>query len=695
MVLSEINRTVEYKEDSAIDKVDNGINALIYPIEIEYDENRQKKIKKFKIVFGRINKVHEKNGILYYPIYLVSQNEAKAKIGILEVEDTQSRGILDADGDINPDKMPEPLLFSFVNETYIDSLILGDVDSPDSPSQETKEDEPEPFQQQPTDRDHDNLFNLDEDIEASISSQKTPQKSEKESLFKRDANIKTPALLTEETKTESDKIRAEYQESTRNEWIEKFMKNNLYKIVDNEGGGDCLFATVRDAFKQIGEITTVEKLREMLADAATEELYQEYRNIFLSMDNNIKENEAEIKSSMEQIKIIKKRVQEKNTERTESQKLLSDAKVLKARIEQLNQENRDNKQFLEYNFGFMRNIDSLQKLQNYIKTSNYWADTWAISTLEEKLNVKIIIFSEESFGDNSLDSVLQCGDSTENIKQQKTFKPNYYIMTSYTGNHYKLITYKDKRIFTYREIPYDIKMLVMNKCMERNSGVFDLIPDFINLKSKIGISIEEDQESDNDEYITSLFDPDIIFVLGATAPNKVYPGEAANGEHIPGDKKSGYIKLSKIAGWRRKLHDSWTEAPFSLDGHRWASVEHYYQAAKFKKQHPDYYIKFSLDRPSDLSQKVEVARLQGSKDGKKHRDTKYKDVTIDPDFYGGRNLEERIRAIDAKFDQNEDLKQILLLTLSAKLMNFIRRSNLELNEPLMSLRKKYQDSSMR
>ena len=42
-----------------------------------------------------------------------------------------------------------------------------------------------------------------------------------------------------------------YKENTN------FFKNDKYGIKDNEGGGDCLFCTVRDAFQSIGVIASI------------------------------------------------------------------------------------------------------------------------------------------------------------------------------------------------------------------------------------------------------------------------------------------------------------------------------------------------------------------------------------------------------------------------------------------------------
>jgi hypothetical protein len=62
---------------------------------------------------------------------------------------------------------------------------------------------------------------------------------------------------------------------------------------------------------------------------------------------------------------------------------------------------------------------------------------------------------------------------------------------------------------------------------------------------------------------------------------------------------------------------------------------------------------------------------------------------MDPDFYGERNIEERKNALEAKFQQNADLKEILRLTRLAKLMIFARHSSAEIDVPLMQLRKTF------
>jgi predicted NAD-dependent protein-ADP-ribosyltransferase YbiA (DUF1768 family) len=58
-----------------------------------------------------------------------------------------------------------------------------------------------------------------------------------------------------------------------------------------------------------------------------------------------------------------------------------------------------------------------------------------------------------------------------------------------------------------------------------------------------------------------------------------------------------------MTDWRRRL-SNFDEAPFSLDGLRWRSVEHCFQATKFLAIDRDYYRSFSIDSDSELSRAI-------------------------------------------------------------------------------------------
>jgi hypothetical protein len=249
-----------------------------------------------------------------------------------------------------------------------------------------------------------------------------------------------------------------------------------------------------------------------------------------------------------------------------------------------------------------------------------------------------------------------------------------------------------------------VKTLVINKCMERNAGAFALIPEFRNLKSKIGLEKEGAETADTDdngsegeeEDDTDLYTKKIKFVFHINGNISTKPGKVS-GELIPEKERANFIDLGRMKQWRRKLDDAWTEAPFKVQGKKWASVEHYYQGAKFKKHFPDFMKLFSLDSDSEISKDVDLARIAGSKTGqptsakdkkkvKAGMSLRPSDVVIDPDFYGERSEQERETALQAKFGQNADMRQLLLATKKAKLVHFVRGAESETDHLLMKVR---------
>lgn len=701
MVVSKIVSKIIYEENVDIFPEDDEFESLVYPIEISFKgHDKSKSAKKYNIVFGKVREEKKKDGVIYFPIYLVVNDEATAKIGVLEIESQKYAYILDENDDIDPDKIPEPLFFNFINEKFLQKYELDDEDEKEDDleveADEEYNAETGKFSAKKNNESQDkkDLFEIPQQEYKALTDEEQKPVTDKTQTFTIDQNLKTPALLTEESSQDASDLRKEYQETVQSNWINKFIENNEYKIQDNEGGGDCLFAVVRDAFAQIGHHTTVNKLRDLLSEQATDSIFQEYRQVFLAMENSIVENDKKIKTFSDIYRDSKQKIDKSvaSISQIDHSQLLEQAKHAKTEVKLLQDENRLNRELLRSEFGYMKEIDTLEKFQNYIRTSSYWADTWAITTLENKLNFKFIIFSEAAFNHGSHDSVLNCGEANKELQELGTFTPNHYIMTSYSGDHYKLVLYKNKMILTYREIPYDIKTLIVNKCMERNSGIFYLIQDFKNLKAKIGLSADEGAPliDEQDDFMDALYDKDIVFMYHSKSQDEVLPGKGS-GETIPKDKTPLFKNLSKIKDWRRKLDDSWNKARFELDGHQWASVEHYYQASKFKKGFPDFYVLFSLDnKDSKFSEDVALAKLAG---GKKTTEYRPKTVVIDPDFYEARNIQERTDALRNKFQQNIDLREMLFLTNPAKLTHFIRRSPVELDESIMRVRKELMEKS--
>ena len=311
------------------------------------------------------------------------------------------------------------------------------------------------------------------------------------------------------------------------------------------------------------------------------------------------------------------------------------------------------------------------------------------------------------------------------MKSFEVINPDYYIILSHTGLHYELVTYRDTAIFTFPEIPFCIKLQIANRCIESStgqlesfSGTYQKIPQFILFyQQELGL---EDLGKDAASGVgqgggTSAsqvlmanphFDPSIVLIYHSKSMDEL-PGHA-QGDRVTNKNKSAFISLISVGkgknNWRKKLSNEWGE-PFMLDGHRWLSVEHYYQANKFLKRHPEFYLLFTMDANkkskyyqedsilSRISHDVDLAKVAGKKVPKTIIDNKKvslrpDDVNIDPAFFNGMNTRVLEEGTMAKFSQHDDLAKILLMTNNAKLVNYVFSKPPTVSVHLMRVRSK-------
>jgi hypothetical protein len=677
MVKSNISKDVNYNESKEIEDEDVEYSAPLYDYKLyDYD---------IEIGLGKQKHTYSKYGIVYFPIYLIVDGELVARIGVFEIEDKKMIDILDDEGDVQ--LKPNGLLF-FVSKQYLQEHLKKSEEL--EPVESTESAEPNidlTIEEIPDD----DVATLVIPPEKKSLVTEISDKTLKDGIFEENTTTTLLPLLPEESKEQSDQIKKDFQESSRNNWIENFRRNNHYKILDNEGGGDCFFAVLRDAFKQAGKDTTVEKLRALLSKEVTEDMFDQSRTLYAMTLGESQEKDQEMKQLKKSIQSIRGRI-EKATKKEDQKQLLDNVnEMLEKYNVAKNEKNQTNELLKE--FIHMEGIDTLDKFREFILTSRYWADTWAISTLERVLNIKVIVLSKEAYDSGDMDSVLKCGQLNDTELEEKgSFEPDFYIMTAYTGNHYTLITYKDKRIFRFVELPYDIKVMVITKCLERNAGPYYLIKDFRNLKTRLGLNENEGEPvKPEEEYINSdLYDAKTTLMFHQHSDNHPKAGKGS-GEIT--NELLKYNSLNGIKEWRRKLDDTWN-TPFSIDGNKWASVTHYFLAAQFKKGYPDYFLKYSTDSNTPISKTIKSAKEEYNKVIKtKHSDLIGKDIEIkpDPDFFTVKENPtfemERMKAIDAKFNQNLDIKQILRETKQAKLMHFERGKEAQLDLLLMKLRK--------
>jgi predicted NAD-dependent protein-ADP-ribosyltransferase YbiA (DUF1768 family) len=736
MVKSKINENINYHEYSHLEKEDFNYNTPLYNL----------KILGITVIIGvgQLNYRYSKRyGVVYVPMYLFNANyEFIKQIGLYEMSTNEIK--MDQSGDIEINKL-KPLLYStFVNTTLLrQSLVNTDKSSADK-DRENKDaitSAAEIKKKQEIDK------NTVVEIKKSLGKSTTiitgneADDSDDDNLAsgtgtgplygvdaKQAHMLSGATILPLQTKDQSELERKQYKYNSKDLWIQRFLRNKYFNFIDNEGGSDSLFAVIRDALLTQGRATTINELRKQLSQEVTDETFKIYREKYAMYHGIIKTQNGESKNKIEQYNDYKRRISSTH-DRAQQQLMIAGAKKLAIEHNMKIDEIKYTK-ILSSQYDYMKEVRNTEHLKERIQTSLYWPDNWAISTLERILNMKFIFFSSTSFDAGDIENVMECGgvDMIDPLILKKAvFEPTAYIIidkgtitpissskthslsaATTTNKHmYRLITYKTHGIFAFSEVPYDIKLLITTKCLESQSGSFCMIPQFKLFQKELGIRIDNNgrghqsiddimEEIHMDSYGNGtksraghhLYSPDIVFQFYNKSNPNALPG-MGSGEKIPEEDKIHFQRLASFDNWRRKLSNFWQE-PFMHDKHMWQSVEHYYQGSKFKNNNREFYLKFSLDSRSELSSDPLIAKAAGSKSGKMNSAfIRPSNITVDPDFFShGRGEREMSDAIYAKFSQNKNLKDMLLATRNAKLVQYLRGTQPKVFHNLMQVRHK-------
>ena len=227
----------------------------------------------------------------------------------------------------------------------------------------------------------------------------------------------------------------------------QLLHHNFFHIIKNAGGGDCFFHSVSQALKyQNKRLKYVQiGLRRIITNAITVQMFKEYDiqqwQLFLANDSR----------GITYIKQLYGNNYNKNT-------------VKEIRTE-LNKPEK-----IQHNVKINRLIESLHDIQrfpafnDYLLSSDYWADTFAINMLRQLLNTQFIIFDSKK---NNINCILNFDN--------KKHKYDGYILIWWTSpTHYELIEYADPEdnqrrregYFTFESLPMIIKQLINQAAIE-------------------------------------------------------------------------------------------------------------------------------------------------------------------------------------------------------------------------------------
>jgi hypothetical protein len=438
MVNSILNPSITYSEERGINAADIDKDGQLYEYEVSPGLVIHLAVGEY--CYDHAHSTDLTRNIIYFPIYLVKDGEKiVSQIGVFEMMSVDLPNLLDAQSDIDLNNLNDPLLYSFATTEFLSKYAVAKA--PKAVVQPQPEEEYVIPAQQDVDE---QLLDIPLDV--------FEDDEEPEPLFSVD-------------------------ESTT--WIQKLMRSSKYGIVDNEGAGDCLFACLRDAYASVGKVMSVAKLREIVASEATDELFMNYKTMydgFFKEVNDLKITKQTVQTDAKAMSATGKA----EPDRIKKKAIIGEYKKMTQYLKEITEQLNIAKENLS-EFTFMKNINDLATFKKKIRTCQFWGDVWAIHTLERILKLKTIILSSENYNKDDLKNVLLCGQLDD---KAPVFEPEYYVILDHTGSHYRLITYSGQSMFKFDQLPRSIKHKIVDVCMVKNAGYYNIIPEFKTLKTE-------------------------------------------------------------------------------------------------------------------------------------------------------------------------------------------------------------------
>ena len=222
MVNSKLNPEINYLENRGLDPEDLEFDAQPWEVNMLEED--------ITIALGNPKYKYVKQNIIYYPIYLIKNDQVDTQIGVYEIISDQLASLLDEDGDLDIDAL-EPLLYSYVNKGMLYTETGDDVASEEQDEDEGENEDEEQDEEQDEDE-GDDEDESELDVVGSIDSDKS------KTIVIDKSVVPMPELSSQ---TEEDAVKEREKVTGNRPWVAKFMGNQNYDIKLSHSPVGCNF----------------------------------------------------------------------------------------------------------------------------------------------------------------------------------------------------------------------------------------------------------------------------------------------------------------------------------------------------------------------------------------------------------------------------------------------------------------------